>query len=122
MRKLFGWAIVVGVIIVGLCYFRGVFNPPVSITFRESLLSGYVLQVHSLSDKPIECRMSAYNDSRNEKVENRVFIVQPGETQELGMLELNWQFVPGEHGWVSVSGYLMKLNFELKSGGGWKVW
>ena len=83
MKKLFGWAIVVGAIIVGLCYFRGVLNPPISITFRESLMSGYVLQVHSLSDKPIECTMSAYNDLRSQKVENKVFIVQPGGTQEL---------------------------------------
>ena len=122
MKKLFLWAIVVGIVIGVLCFFRGCFNPPVSITFRESLMSGYVLQVHSLSDKPIECRVSAYNDSRNEKVENRVFIVQPGETQELGMLELNWQFVPGEHGWVSVSGFLWKLHFELNQNGRWKTW
>ena len=50
-----------------------------------------------------------------------MFVVQPEDTQELGILELGWEFVPGEHGWVSVAGYLMKLSFELKSAG-WKIW
>jgi len=109
-------------VVVFVCYLRGVFNPPISITFRESLMSGYVLQVRSLSNKPIECTMSAYNDSTREKRENKVFVVQPGETQELGILELDWKFVPGEYGWVSVSGYLMKLNFELENNGRWRVW
>ena len=112
MKKI---AIVVGVLILLVfLYFKGVFNPPISISFRESLMTGYVLMVRSLSNKPIECKMSVYNDSQNEKRENMLFVVQPGETQEIGLLELDWAFVPGEHGWVSVSGYPMKLNFELK--------
>ena len=122
MKKLFLWAIVVGVAVVVLCYFRGCFNPPVSVSFRESLMTGYVLQVHSLSNEPIECRMSVYNDSRNQARENIHFVLPPGEMKEFGIMELNWVFAPGEHGWVSVSGYLMKLNFELKSGGSWKTW
>ena len=132
MKKLFLWAIVVGIVIGVLCFFRGCFNPlpcdttltppPVSISFRESLMMGYVLQVHSLRNEPIECRMSVYNDTHNQARENIQFVLQPGEMKEFGLLELGWLFVPGEHGWVSVSGYLMKLNFELKNGGGWKVW
>lgn len=122
MKKLFLWAIVVGIVIGVLCFSRGCFNPPVSISFRESLMKGYVLQVHSLSNEPLECRMSVYNDTHNQARENIHFVLPPGEMKEFGMLELDWHFDPGEHGWVSVSGYLMKLNFELKNGGGWKVW
>ena len=122
MKKFLGWAIIVGTIIVGLCYFRGCFNPPVSVSFRESLMTGYVLQVHSLSNEPLECRMSVYNDSHNQARENIHFVLPPGEMKEFGIMELNWVFAPGEHGWVSVSGYFMKLNFELKSGGSWKTW
>lgn len=120
------FAIAVGIIVV-VAYLRGIFNPPISISFRKSLMSeswmsGYVLQVQSLSNKPIECSMAVYNDSANQKIENIQFVIQPGETQEIGSRELNWVFVPDEHGWVSVSGYLMKLNYELKKDGRWRVW
>jgi len=118
------FAIAVGIIVVVAFafYLRGIFNPPISISFRKSLVSGYVLQVHSLSNKPIECSMAVYNDSANQKIENIQFVIQPGETQEIGLLELDWEFVPNEHGWVSVSGYLMKLNYELEKDGRWRVW
>ena len=122
MKKLFLWAIVVGIVIGVLCFFRGCFNPPVSISFRESLMKGYVLQVHSLSNEPIECRMSVYNDTHNQARENRQFVLQPGEMKEFGLLELDWHFDPGEHGWVSVSGFLWKLHFELNQNGSWKTW
>lgn len=122
MKKLFLWAIVAGIIIVGLCYFRGCFNPPVSVSFRESLMKGYVLQVHSLSNEPLECRMSVYNDNHNQAKENIHFVLRPGEMKEFGMLELDWHFDPGEYGWVSVSGSLCKLHFKLNQNGSWKVW
>lgn len=122
MKKLFLWAIVVGIVIGVLCFFRGYFNPPVSISFRESLMRGYVLQVHSLSNEPIECRMSVYNDTHNQARENIQFVLQPGEMKEFGLLELDWHFDPGEHGWVSVSGFLWKLHFELNQNGRWKTW
>ena len=122
MKKLFLWAIVVGIVIGVLCCFRGCFNPPVSISFRESLMKGYVLQVHSLSNEPIECRMSVYNDTHNQARENIQFVLQPGEMKEFGLLELDWHFDPGEHGWVSVSGFLWKLHFELNQNGRWKTW
>ena len=85
MKKLFLWAIVVGIVIGVLCFFRGCFNPPVSISFRESLMKGYVLQVHSLSNEPIECRMSVYNDTHNQARENIQFVLQPGEMKEFGL-------------------------------------
>ena len=122
MKKLFLWAIVVGIVIGVLCCFRGCFNPPVSISFRESLMKGYVLQVHSLSNEPIECRMSVYNDTHNQARENIQFVLQPGEMKEFGLLELDWHFDPGEHGWVSVSGFLWMLHFELNQNGRWKTW
>lgn len=121
MKKI---ASVVGMalVVVYFCYKCGVFNPPISISLRESLISGYVLQVSSLSNKPIECLMSVYNHSQGQKRENVQFVIPSGETKELGLLELNWKFEPGEHGWVSVSGHPMKLNFKLENNGRYRVW
>ena len=39
-----------------------------------------------------------------------VFKIKPGETQEIGMLEMDWKFLPGETYSLKADGYLFSVN------------
>ena len=99
----------------------GLTPPPVSITFRESLIDGYVLQLNNTSNHRIVARVFVENKSLGQQKSCSVGIA-PNAVEELGLLEMSWCFQPGENGHVSVDGYPRGLDFELMSNGRYRVW
>ena len=95
--------------------------PPISVTFRESLLKGYVLQLHNRSDRLMIARVYVENKQRNQSTTHSVKI-NPNDSEELGVLEMDWTFIPGENGYISVDGYQTKVHFEISEGGRYRVW
>jgi len=90
-------------------------DPPVSVTFRESMLKGAVLQLQNRSDGRMVCEVFVKNDSKNQS-KRCSFGVPPNEMVEVGLLEMDWAFEPGEDGYVAVDGYRRKIYFEIKNG------
>ena len=99
----------------------GLTPPPISITFRESLIKGYVLQLNNRSDHRVVARVFVENKSRGQQKSVGVSIA-PNAVEELGTLEMDWYFEPGENGHVSVDGYGQDLYFELMNNGQYRVW
>lgn len=99
----------------------GLVPPPVSVTFRESLYEGYVLQVHNRSSNRVVANIYVENKRLNQSKRTRVSIA-PNEVEELGILEMNWTFMPGENGRVSVDGFTQDICFEIYKDGKYKVW
>ena len=96
-------------------------DPPVSVTFRDSLLKGYVLQVHNTSSNKHGYTVHVEN---KEKGRHKTYSVAipPNDTQEIGILEISWAFLPGEDGCISVDGFRKKLYFEVLEGGQYRSW
>ena len=94
-------------------------DPPVSVTFRDSLLTGYVLQVHNTSSNKHVYYVEVENKAKGQKTSGS-FAIPPNETQEIGILEMDWAFEPGEEGCISVDNYKKKLYFELEQSGGYR--
>ena len=90
-------------------------DPPVSVTFRESMLKGAVLQLQNRSNVRMVCEVFVKNDSKNQS-KRCSFGVPPNEMVEVGLLEMDWAFEPGEDGYVAVDGYRRKIYFEIKNG------
>lgn len=99
----------------------GLVPPPVSVTFRESLLEGYVLQLHNRSGNRVVATVYVENKESNQSKNIRVSIA-PNEMEELGLLEMAWAFMPGENGRVSVDGFTQDICFEIYKDGKYKVW
>ena len=99
----------------------GLVPPPVSVTFRESLMKGYVLQLHNRSSNRITASVYVENKRLNQSKSAAVGIA-PNEMNELGLLEMDWAFMPGENGRVSVDGFTKEIYFEIYDGGKYKVW
>ena len=95
--------------------------PPVSITFRQSYITGYVMQLHNRSDNRIVVQVYVENDELNQHGSISVGI-EPHGMEELGLLEMGWAFMPGDEGYVSVDGYMRKVNFEIKKSGQYRTW
>ena len=81
-------------------------RPPVTITFRESLLdSTRVVQVTNRSgSETLVMKLEVWNDEQNE-YSSYVFKFRPGNTYEIGRMEMNWVFVTGERIKLSADGY-----------------
>ncbi len=94
----------------------GLKDPPVSVTFRESLLKGAVLQLHNRSNGRVVCNVSVSNSSKNQS-KCSSFGILPNEMVEVGLLEMDWAFEVGEKGHVAVDGYRRKIYFEITSEG-----
>lgn len=99
-----------GVIIVGLSGCERI-SPPLTITFRESLLdSTRVMQLTNRSgSETLVAQIEVRNDARGQRREH-VLKIGPGSTEELGRLEMNWVFEPGEKFKVSCDGYFGTLS------------
>ena len=83
--------------------------PPASITFRSSMLAGQVLQVTNRSNsETLVMEVVARNDAKNQRA-THVFKVRPGDTYEIGMLEMNWKWETGESYEISADGYSTKI-------------
>ena len=87
-------------------------DPPVSVTFRESLVKGVVLQLHNLSNGRVVCSVYVKNDLKKTS-KCCSFGIPPNEMVEVGLLEMNWTFEQGEDGYVAVDGYQRKVYFEI---------
>ena len=87
-------------------------DPPVSVTFRASLLKGAVLQLHNRSDGRVVCNVHVKNQSKCGS-----FGIPPNEMVEVGLLEMEWAFEVGEKGYVAIDGYRKKIYYEITSEG-----
>ena len=97
-------------------------DPPVEMSFRPSKLwPGYVAQITNTHSAAITIALNVVNDEEHQE-KTWDFPIPYGETKEIGMLEVNWHFDPGEHGYVQVQGYTKKLYYKLKSDGEYSLW
>ena len=72
-------------------------QPPIAVTFRYSLLdSTRVLQVTNKSgNETLIMKIDVQNKEEKQQA-SHVFKVRPGDTYEIGRLEMNWVFLKGE--------------------------
>jgi len=94
----------------------GLKDPPVSVTFRESLLKGAVLQLHNRSAGRVVCDVNVASSSKNQS-KCSSFGIPPNDMVEVGLLEMEWAFEAGDKGHVAVDGYRKKIYFEITSEG-----
>ena len=94
----------------------GLKDPPVSVTFRESLLKGAVLQLHNRSNGRVVCYVNVTSSSKNQ-AKCSSFGIPPNEMVEVGLLEMEWAFEEGDEGHVAVDGYRKKIYFEISNDG-----
>lgn len=111
MKKFFiALAFLVGVFVFSGCECRGI-RPPLTVTFRESMLPGgtRVLQItNRSSSETLVLRVDAFNDARNQHA-YQIVNVSPGAVQELGIIEMDWLFEKGERYKISADGYLLSV-------------
>lgn len=110
-RFLIAFAFLVGAFVFSGCEGQGV-RPPLTVTFRESLLPGgtRVLQItNRSSSETLVLRVDAFNDVRNQHA-YQIVNVSPGAVQELGIMEMDWVFEKGERYKISADGYLLSVN------------
>ena len=85
--------------------------PPATISFRQSMLysSTRVMQITNRSEsETLVMRLDVSNEKKNQ-ASYYVFIVKPSETQEIGILEMNWAFEEGEKYSLKADGYLFPI-------------
>jgi heme/copper-type cytochrome/quinol oxidase subunit 2 len=103
---LIGAGVVVAFVAPQVFRVRGV-QAPVNVTIREGMLSAYVIQVQNLSrDHLAEVVVTASREMRSQSQSGRIPSMAPGAVVELGALEWNWQYQPGDTITVTASGYL----------------
>ena len=112
---------VTAIVVVQGCGCDPICEPPISATFRSSLLTGYVLQLHNRADKRIVANVHVQNEAKNHSRSISVGIA-PNDMTELGVLEMDWCFEPGESGYIDVDGYRRKVYFEIHGRGQYKTW
>lgn len=81
--------------------------PPISVTFRSSagLWGGKVMQVTNRSSDETLVMSLYVENTRLNQCKSYTFIVKPGNTHEIGMLEMGWIFVEGEKYRIRADGY-----------------
>jgi len=84
-------------------------------------MKGYVLQLHNRSSNRVVATVFVENKELNQS-KNVSVSIAPNEKEELGLLEMNWAFMPGENGRVSVDGFTQDICFEIYNDGKYKVW
>lgn len=121
MKSLFKCAMfVVGVAVAG-CDGNAVKDPPVALTFRQGVLSRSVMQVSNLSTaEGLEVYVYVANDKKSIRSGN--IVVPANSAREFGALELDWDFNPGDRGFVRPVKYDKKLFFELQENGCFRRW
>lgn len=89
-------------------------TPPIDIECRNSLLyKGKVIRVINKSEsKHLSCCLrvrSRLNDSEK----SYYFTIEPDDYEEVGVLEMGWNFCSGEKGEVEVEGYFFDKEFVI---------
>ena len=85
---------------------------PLKVSFRDSLLSGKVLQVRNTSDSAhLYCKVRAKNYTEGSKA-SYSFTLGPRDMKEVGLLEMDWAFNTGESVTIEVEGF-SDLSFEV---------
>jgi hypothetical protein len=108
--------------VTGQAIIGGVYpDPPISITMRVSLLTGYVLQLHNTSSVRHVYHVHVKNEAKGQE-KNSSFGIPPNGEQEVGILEMDWTFEAGEKGCVSVDGYAKKCYFKILPSGKYNTW
>lgn len=107
--------IAVVALLVWLCVwgYQKANEPPIQTSFRDSLLyaNGKVLQVRNTGSAPLGCRVEMVN-VRGDQHQSYAFRVDPGERQEIGILECSWNFERNESVTLHTTGYTT-LNFTV---------
>ena len=89
-------------------------NPPITITFRQGMLSKHVMQVNNLSAaEGIE--VYVYVANTNNSIRSGNVVVPANGVKEFGALELEWEFKSGDRGFVCPVKYNKKLFFKLEN-------
>jgi hypothetical protein len=108
MKKTILWIICIIVGLIVIYNINAASEPPVSILFRSSMVGlGKVMVITNTSDKPLyEVAVKANNHKLHEEV-NRVVAVtlEPSRSIDVGWMEINWMFQPGENFRISARGY-----------------
>jgi hypothetical protein len=88
----------------------GMGEPPICLTTRNSLIgAGKVLIITNTSDETLhQITLGISNDKKNQEVKDAVVAVtlEPHKSIELGWMELNLAFEPGDSVRVGAKGYL----------------
>lgn len=109
-----------GCLLVG-CDAKSIKEPPMTITFREGVLSKYVMQVSNLAtDEGIE--VYVYVASAETSIRSGNTVIPANDAREFGALELKWEFKAGDKGFVCPVKYGKKLFFRLMENGQYKTW
>ena len=86
-------------------------EPPISVTWRQSLLdpSTRVMQVTNRDgSETLVIKLKVKNKNQTE-ASSHVFKVGPGETEEIGILEMGWTFKPGDTYSLEADDYLLPV-------------
>ena len=96
-------------------------EPPLTVTWRGGVLSDHVLQVCNLSAaEGLEIYVYVRNSSNSVRSGN--VVVPANSSREFGKLELQWDFKPGDEGFVSAVKYPRKLCFTLNADRTYRTW
>lgn len=114
-------ALVCSSILLSGCEKMGLAEPPITLIFRQGVLSKYVAQVSNLSTKEgIEFYLYVANGESSARSGNMV--VPANSTKEIGALEVAWSFKVGDKGFVRSVKHAQKLFFEITGDGQYKTW
>ena len=98
-----------------------VVSPPISASFRESLLGkgdGYVMTIANMAaDKSV--MVEVYREKLRERTPK--FLIKPNDDKEFGSWQIGTNFTNGERGYISVEGYGRKLYYRIE-GERYKTW
>jgi hypothetical protein len=110
--------------IVGLiagCDFRSFKDAPLTLTWRNGMLSDFVMQISNLSaQEGVEVYL--YVASSNNSARSGNFVLPANATKEIGALEFNWKFKTGDKGFVCPVKYNRRLFFEVLSNNSYRTW
>lgn len=88
----------------------GIGEPPITLTTRDSLVgAGKVLIITNTSDETLhQITLGISNDEKNQEVKDVVVAVtlKPHDSIQLGWMELNLAFEPGDSVRVGAKGYM----------------
>ena len=108
MKKTILWIAGIVIGLIALYNIDTASEPPVSVLFRSSMVGlGKVMIITNTSDKPLyEVTVKVNNHKLHEEV-NRIVAVtlEPNRSIDVGWMEINWMFQPGENFRISARGY-----------------
>jgi hypothetical protein len=88
----------------------GIGEPPITLTTRDSLVgAGKVLIITNTSDETLhQITLGISNDEKNQEVKDVVVAVtlKPHDSIQVGWMELNLAFEPGDSVRVGAKGYM----------------